>query len=203
MSPIEYSSRMQFRPFAPDIEVRGHGVSFITAGFRIVPSVGMRFLVKHGVLPAGAPLDVNAWYSQARWLAAFEDIAREVGPTVLFEIGRAMGEQVPTPPQMQDVRSALRFLDLGYHSYHRRGGRPMLDEATGTMLEGIGHYGADEVPGKREVVSVCANPYPCPFDHGLLTGLLGRFSGDVRVAHDDRQPCRQRGADSCTYRIRW
>ena len=194
---------MQFRPFEPGIEVLGHSVSFIVAGFRIVPSMGMRFMIKHGVIQPGASFDVNAWYSQQKWLAAFEEIAREVGPNVLHEIGYQIGVQAPVPPPIKDVQAALAFLDLGYHTYHRKNGRVMGDLATGAMIEGIGHYGARSVPGKREVVSVCENPYPCTFDHGLIEGISSRFQQDTRVTHDDTKPCRQKGAGSCTYRITW
>jgi hypothetical protein len=197
---------MQFVPFEPDIEILGHGVSFVTAGFRIAPSIGERFLVKHGVVPVGPDgkmkLDPDAWYSQARWLRAFEEIAREVGPNVLFEIGNMLGQQARTADGIKDVPGSLQYLDAGYHAYHRKQGKLMFDEATGRMLEGIGHYGCRLVQGQKRIVSVCENPYPCRFDHGLLTGLTARYGGG-RVEHDDKAPCRLEGARSCTYLISW
>jgi hypothetical protein len=198
---------MQFKPFEPGIEILGHGVSFIVAGFKMSPSIGLRFLVKHGVIPPGRDgkpvLELNVWYSQAKWLKAFEDIASTVGKNVLFEIGRRLGLEAWAPDQMKDVPSALQFLDIGYHSYHRRFGEVMFDAKTGRMLEGIGHIGCRPVPGERRIISVCENPYPCRFDLGLLTGLAARFQAGARVDHDDKAPCRDNGADSCTYIISW
>ena len=198
---------MEFRAMEPDIEILGHGVSFVTAGFRILPATGIRFLAKHRVVPqkrnGELDLDLNGWYQQERWLAAFEEIAREVGPNVLFEIGRQLGLQAWAPEQMKDVRTALEFLDIGYHTYHRKAGRVMFDAATGTMLEGIGHYGCRPVPGQDKIISRCENPYPCRFDHGLLVGLTARFEKKTLVEHDDDAPCRRRGAHGCTYVITW
>jgi hypothetical protein len=53
---------------------------------------------------------------------------------------------------------------------------------------------------------VCANPYPCDFDRGIVEAMAGRFrpQGSVPVVrHDGAQPCRKTGGESCTYLIRW
>lgn len=82
-------------------------------------------------------------------------------------------------------------------------GEPMFNPASGAMAEGIGHYGYEHVAGQNKLVSVCENPYPCAFDLGILTVMAERFESSARVAHDGAQPCRKRGANSCTYSITW
>jgi hypothetical protein len=86
---------------------------------------------------------------------------------------------------------------------HRKLGQEMFSPATGKMLEGIGHYGYEEIPGKKLIISVCNNPYPCAFDRGILAAMAQRFELSSSVAHDNAKPCRKNGADSCTYMISW
>ncbi len=54
---------------------------------------------------------------------------------------------------------------------------------------------------------VSTNHYCCAFDRGVPEGFANRFRPDgitdVVVRHDDSQPCRKDGADSCTYILTW
>ena len=53
---------------------------------------------------------------------------------------------------------------------------------------------------------LCSNPYPCEFDFGIVEHTARMFAPKgvvTSVHHDDSQPCRKKGADSCTYRITW
>ncbi len=94
-------------------------------------------------------------------------------------------------------------LDAAYHRYHKKRGVLMFDEASGRMLEGIGHYTARWVPGEQKILARCENPYSCDFDHGVLIGYAARFNPRSRVTHDVIAPCRKNGSDSCTYVITW
>ena len=76
----------------------------------------------------------------------------------------------------------------------------MYDSATRVMTEGIGHY-RFERRGDKERAVIAKNPYPCDFDFGIVTGDVARFAPQGRVVHDDRSPCRKKGADACTYLI--
>ncbi len=198
---------MQFRAFEPGIEVWGLGLSWMVAGFRIVPETGLRYLTKHGLTvagPDGKPrLETNAWYPLESWLSCFEAICREVGSSVMFDIGRHVGANAPQPPHIDDIDATLRSLDVTYHHFHRKNGVRMFDAATGKMLEGIGHYEYRRAWDAKKILVVCENPYPCDFDLGNITGFATRFEPRAKVAHDDEGVCRKRGAERCSYVITW
>ena len=44
---------MEFKAFEPGIELLGKTLEFMVAGFRIMPSVGLRILAKHGLVKRG------------------------------------------------------------------------------------------------------------------------------------------------------
>jgi hypothetical protein len=197
---------MQFKVFEPGIELYGRALVFMLDGFRIAPSVAMKYLVKFGIArpgPGGEPMfDADAWHSQEAALKVFEAIHEEIGPNSMFEVGRQVGAQGPVSKDSRDIHQAVLWIDTGYHLYHRKNGEVMFDAATSRMMDGIGHYGYRR-DGDRAIAAVCANPYPCAFDHGLVTGLAMRYQPRVRVDHDEAAPCRKNGADSCTYLITW
>jgi hypothetical protein len=198
---------MQFKVFEPDIEVWGRSLQWTVGGFRILPETGIRYLSRYGLVTQGADgkprFDINGWYPQESWLRCYEALSREVGASVVLDIGNNIGANGPLPPHIKDLPQAMAWLDAGYHLFHRKRGELMFDEATGRMLEGIGHIGAEWVPGERKIISVCENPYSCDFDQGLLIGYANRFNSRARVAHDTTAPCRKDGSDSCTYVITW
>src|SRR5262245_17150189 len=102
---------MQFRPIEPNIEVFGHALSFTVSGFRLLPSIGLRYLQKFGLTRNGADgkpsLDLEGWYPQSQWLKCFEAIYQEVGPSTTGEMGRQLGLGYPLPPHVRDVHDAL------------------------------------------------------------------------------------------------
>jgi len=197
---------MQFKPFEPGIEVFGASIDAIVDAFKLFPSVALKRLVSAGIgTLKGKDVVVNrdAWYPQANWLSVFESIASEVGARALMQIGQQVPKHAPFPPTINDVHSAMASMDAAYHMNHRKGGKVMFDPATGTMLDGIGHYGYTPVPKERRIISVVENPYPCEFDKGIITALATRFEKGSRVTHDDAAPCRKNGANSCKYIIVW
>jgi len=197
---------MQFKAFEPGIEVNGQTVYTIVAGFKGFTNIASKMLLDVGVGTAGVDglveIDPAAWYPQESWLRAFEQISEDVG-AVLYTIGLEIPNNARFPPWVQDVHSAVKSIDIAYHMNHRKDGQVMFDPESGTMLEGIGHYGCAPVEGRDRIVSVCENPYPCDFDLGILTTMAMKFQPGARVLHDDRQPCRKDGADSCTYIVEW
>lgn len=198
---------MEFLPFEPGIEVNGQTVYSIVDGFSVAKNVPTRILAEFhiGTLDKKGEyhIDRDGWYSQAAWLDAFKKIAKEVGPSVLYGIGLKIPENAIFPPFVKDVETAVQSIDIAYHLNHRKAGKVMFDMAHGTMQEGIGHDGYQKVDGRREIVSVCENPYPCVFDHGIIATMAKRFEARSSVIHDDARPCRQRGDQSCTYIVRW
>jgi hypothetical protein len=148
-------------------------------------------------------LDMSAWYPHEAWLKAFETIAKHVGNSALFNIGMSIPVSATFPSGAVDVISAVRSIDIAYHMNHRKNGRPMYDTDTGTMYEGIGHYGCEPISGKNEILCVCRNPYPCAFDRGIIKARVQLFAPDAQVVHDDKAECREQGAESCTYHVFW
>jgi hypothetical protein len=198
---------MQFRALEPDIEVNGQTVFAVVDGFGAFTVVGSRFLINEGIGKADGSgvvqIDPAAWYSQEAWLRAFERISQSIGNSALRKIGMRIPENAIFPPWVQDVDSAIRSVDVAYHLNHRKHGQVMFDTANGQMLEGIGHYGYQRVSGAQKILSVCDNPYPCAFDEGILTTMARKFAPRAQVQHEPGQPCRQQGADSCTFAISW
>jgi hypothetical protein len=101
------------------------------------------------------------------------------------------------------MHSAIKAIDVAYHINHRKNGKPLFDEDTNTIHEGIGHYGYEQVPGKSLIISRSNNPYPCAFDKGIITSMARQYDVKSFVVHDDSKPCRKNGADSCTYLVSW
>jgi hypothetical protein len=198
---------MQFKPLEPGIEVGGASLRAIVDGFSKYPSVAMKYLTKFGLVKneggKSAEIDPDSWYSQDAWLAAYEAIAKEVGINSLYSIGKAIVEVTQIPKHVNDIHAGLSSLDIIYHLNHRKNGRIMFNPDNGEMLPGIGNYKFQPMANEKCIVMVCDNPYPCDFDRGLVTGLAGRFEPQSSTRHDNDAPCRKKGADSCTYIVRW
>lgn len=193
---------MEYVAFEPGIEVNGQTVYTVVDGFGSFRRLAENMLLEEGIgnrSPEGAyRIDLGGWYPQEAWLRAFRRIGADVGQSVLYDIGLKIPANAKFPEWVIDVPSAVRSIDIAYHMNHRKRGQVMFDPATGTMLEGIGHYGFDHKPGTRVVTSTCQNPYPCSFDHGIVTAMARRFDPRSVVKHLEGS-CRRKGGMSCTY----
>jgi hypothetical protein len=95
------------------------------------------------------------------------------------------------------------MMDVGYHMNYRLNGKPMFDPATGSIVEGIGHYRVtDLVKGKREAVMTSDAVVPCPFDRGLIYAFAAKFSPKAKADHMSG-PCRMKGGKACSYKVTW
>ncbi|PTL81823.1 hypothetical protein [Vitiosangium sp. GDMCC 1.1324] len=198
---------MQFIPFEEGIEVKGHSVKSVVDGFNTFAVLGSAYLLDEGIgtpAPNGlANLDLEGWYPQRSWLLCFQQIGKQLGDGLLMQVGMAIPRNAVFPEGIEDIHEAIRSIDVAYHMNHRKNGRPMFDPESGRMQEGIGHYGYEPVPGKRKIICLCENPYPCAFDHGLLTAMAQRYQSNARVTHDEAGPCRKQRGDRCTYVVSW
>jgi hypothetical protein len=197
---------VQFKVFEPDIEVNAPTVAAIIAGLGYFTNISRRYLSQVGigsVVDKNLVLDMDGWYSQEAWLKAFENIARQIGDRVLFNIGMSIPESAHFPSWVTDIQSAVKSIDVAYHLNHRKNGQPLFDMETGIMYEGIGHYGCKPLNGKNEILCVNNNPYPCAFDRGIITAMALKFEPGAKVLHDDYRECRKQGAESCTYHVYW
>jgi hypothetical protein len=196
---------MQFKAFERGVEVSGDCIGAILDGFRQYPTVAMKYLSKYGLIKKDAKssdVDRTAWYSLDGWLAAYQGIADEVGVNSLYNIGKQIPKNAVFPPHVTDVHTAIQSINVAYHMNHRKDGVVMFDPQSGSMLQGIGNYGYEQ-KGERTIVCVCENPYPCDFDRGLVTAMATRFENFARTTHDEKAPCRKKGADTCTYVVTW
>jgi hypothetical protein len=197
---------MQFVPFELGIEVNGQTVFSVVDGLGRFKSIAKNILLSVGIGSEESgeyKIDMNGWYSHDRWLKAFETIAREIGDYTLKQIGLKIPENAQFPPWVKDIDSAIQSIDIAYHMNHRKNGIPLFNTNTGTMTEGIGHYGYKRIPDQKMIISECMNPYPCAFDHGIITAMAKKFEITASVVHDDSKSCRKNGAESCTYIITW
>ena len=197
---------MQYKPIEPGIEIYGRSAASVVAAFTYFQRVPAELFYENGigeVIGDAIHIPPDRWYPQASWLRAFEAIALRVGAAALYKIGSRVPvtAQNDFPAWVVDLETAIKSIDFAYHSSHRKDGVVMYDPHTGTMLEGIGHYGFHSDPDTRRILVVCSNPYPCEFDRGLVTTMATRFDRGARIFHDATQPCRANGADTCTYVI--
>ncbi|OHD57126.1 MAG: hypothetical protein A2Y33_09380 [Spirochaetes bacterium GWF1_51_8] len=198
---------MQYRVFENGIEVNGTTVFSIVDGFRNFKIMASKYLLEQGIGEKGsdgvAVINKDAWYSQEKWLKAFENIGKEVGSGTLFQIGLKIPENAIFPPWVKDIDTAIKSIDVAYHMNHRKNNIPLFDPSTGNMKEGIGHYGFERLSSKNMIISECNNPYPCDFDKGIITAMAKKFELKASVTHLDSAPCRKNGTNSCTYIITW
>lgn len=177
-----------FKALAPTVEVNGETVDSILDGMGAARSKGLEILARHHIKDPKP----GQWYKQQDWLDSFKEIAETIGPATLNAIGQKIPENAKFPPAIDTIEKALAAIDMAYHMNHRSGE--------------IGHY-TFEKTGEKSGKMTCKNPYPCAFDRGIVEAMAKRFKPKTslfaQVKHDDSQPCRTKGADSCTYLITW
>lgn len=184
--------------FRPGIEVLGQSVLAIVDAMGRYAVLAENALARQGI----KSVVQGSWYPQQAFLNAFREVAFEIGENTLFAMGKKIPDVSAFPPEIVGVDQALARIDAAYHAQHRDKAGPLLDPATGSMREGIGHY-AFHRDGVRSGVMVCNTPYPSDFDRGIVTGVARRFRPHATVVMDESQPSRKRGGDSCTYLIAW
>lgn len=134
--------------------------------------------------------DPAEWYPQQTWLNAFETIADELQPHVLDRLGEQLPDVAEWPNDLETVPEGLRSIDEAYRDNHRGGE--------------IGYYQFEQTDD-REGEITCHNPYPCPFDRGLIRGVAkNNASVDSFVFIEETgETCRRDGDDTCVYTVYW
>ncbi len=177
-----------YKAYSPTTEINGKTVLTVVKGLGAFQSLGFHLLEKYGIKN---PV-TDAWYLQQSWLKVLKEIETWVGKATLKQIGKIIPENADFPADIDSIRSALKAIDTAYHQNHRNGE--------------VGHYTYLPME-ERTVVMVCNNPYPCPFDEGLIEAMANKFKPEsvkyVRVTHSDKTICRMKGGDECTYIVSW
>ena len=191
---------MQFRAFEEGIEVSGYAVMSVVEGMGVFRETALRILEDHGIRN---PV-TDEWYKQQSWLNAFEQIAENIGDATLYSIGMKIPENASWPDNIDSIEAALYSIDIAYHMNHRKNGKVMYNSVTGQMTEGIGHYEYEKV-SEMEAHVICANPYPCEFDRGIINATVKRFAGinTCTMLNEDNRTCRKKGDNVCKYTIKW
>lgn len=132
----------------------------------------------------------DQWYSQQAWLNAFERIATDLEPHVLDRIGEQIPSVAEWPNDIDTVPEGLRSINDAYQRNHRDGE--------------IGSYQFEQTDEQTGTVT-CHNPYPCPFDRGLIRGTAQKSAPvDAFVFIEETGAmCRRDGDDTCTYTVHW
>jgi hypothetical protein len=168
-------------------------VATFVAGFPSgTEKIGIGILEKRGIVD----VKPESWYPLQPFLDAMKDISDKLGAHILTRVGEQIATHAKLPPGLDSLEECLAKMDDAFHMNHRGGD--------------IGHYRyaeGEHMPGLKRAVMVCENPYPCSFDQGLFEGFAKRLlpgtAAGVVVRHDEAQPCRKHGADSCTFLISW
>ncbi|HPN31717.1 MAG TPA: hypothetical protein PKY81_12250 [bacterium] len=193
---------VQFIAIDPQMMVNGETVLSIVNGMGAFKTKALAILSENGI---DNPVS-GKWYLQQSWLNSFKKISEKLGASALFSIGKSIPENAKFPAEIDNIEKALAAIDIAYHMNHGKNGIPLFDAKTGRMSEGIGHYGYQKISDKK-VKMVCNNPYPCEFDRGIIEAMARRFkpAGAIMltVMHDDSQPCRKKGNESCSYIVSW
>jgi hypothetical protein len=130
------------------------------------------------------------WYPQQAWLDAFEAIAEELQPHVLDRLGQQIPQVATWPNDFDTVPESLQSINEAYQRNHKGGD--------------IGEYQFEQIDEQTGEI-VCHNPYPCPFDRGLIRGVAQQSASvDAFVFIEETgTTCRRDGAATCQYTVHW
>ena len=132
----------------------------------------------------------DKWYPQQAWLNAFETIAKELQPHVLDRLGETLPNVAEWSNDFDTIPEGLQSIDDAYQRNHRGGE--------------IGYYRFEKLDDQTgEVTSY--NPYPCPFDRGLIRGVAKKYASvdNFVFIEETGETCRRNGDDTCVYTIYW
>jgi hypothetical protein len=175
----------EFISFDPSVEVLGQSMLSVVAG---MDSSAHPLIEKYGL----DKLDADKWYPLQPILDFYKEISLSRKAMLnLVRTGMKVPEKAVFPPGIDTIEKALLMLDDAYHLNHRGGE--------------IGHYHA-RVVRPHHIDIIAETPFPCDLDYGIIVGLARRFKptdGNLAVYHDLRAPCRKKGAETCTYHVKW
>jgi len=184
---------MASRPVDTGVEVKGQTVRLVVDGLDEHPetsaSQGREFLAENGIEDPN-PED---WYSLRGLVRTLDAVESEYDEEVLTHLGSKIPESVEWPSDVTSATGGFETVDEAYQLNHRGGD--------------IGYYEFAEV-GDRERRVTCANPYPCPFDRGIIQGTLRAFGEEFSYTpmvfvRETSDHCRAEGGTKCTYRVSW
>jgi hypothetical protein len=180
----------EFELVGADVFVTRAGISPFLASFGVYQSRGEKVVKRHlGITELSDDPDTRL--SLRGYLAALQELQTQFGASFIRKMGSLILTSAVFPPGLDTLEKVLSTMTEAYYMNHSTsGGRT------------IGGYNWTST-GERRGSMRCDNPYPCALDLGLLESALTRFGMTGTVAHDESQPCRHKGGDSCTYLVEW
>lgn len=181
----------EYEAFDRDVEV--HGQTILTVIDDALARFSEEYRRKaHEVLAEEGIADPapDEWYPQQAWLNTVEAIADELEPHILDRLGGQLPDVADWPRGLSSVEDGLRSIDTAYQRNHRGGD--------------IGWYRFERVDDQSGTVT-CKNPYPCPFDRGLVRAVAQEYAPVEAFVFVEElgEDCRRDGADACTYTVSW
>lgn len=180
----------QYEAIDPDVEINGQTILSMIEGVSRF-SDEYRQTVRDALADNGVDNPApGEWYPQQAWLDAFGVLAESLEPHILDRIGEQIPATANWPSGISGVEDGLKSIDVAYHRNHRGGD--------------IGTYRVTRV-AEQSGEMMCRNPYPCPFDRGIIRTVARRYApveGFVFV-EETGDECRRHGGDSCTYTVHW
>ncbi|MFC6614279.1 hypothetical protein ACFQAS_04825 [Halopenitus salinus] len=180
-----------YEAFDDETEVRGQVVRTI-----VTEAMGkfsdeyrdraMDALADEGIVDPGP----DEWYPQQAWLNAFEVISDDLETHVLDRLGQQIPSVADWPTDPETVPEGLKSIDDAYQQNHRNGG--------------IGYYRFKQT-GDQVGTVTCRNPYPCPFDRGLIRGAAQEYApvDSFVFVEETGTECRRNGGDECEFTVYW
>lgn len=131
-------------------------------------------------------VEAGRWYPQSLLLKYLHQLLKNDGEDVLFYTGTRLVEGTVFPPNVATFEDAVSSFDLGYTIAHRY--------QVGAMF-GL------RATGEMQLDIIAANPYPCPYDWGILHAIKKKWVPVARLSHDFSQGCRLDGETACHYHL--
>lgn len=165
----------------PAVEVYGETVRALVDALPDDPR-SRRILASHGIENP----NLDGWYPEEALLAACEEVYDTMGKQTLEQAGRLMVKQTEWPPCTDTVIDGIELVNAAYQMNHRGGD--------------VGRYRPKRADDTR-IHIVCDNPYPCPFDVGVIKGVIDTVR-DTRVSiREPDTQCQKREKERCLYEI--
>lgn len=181
----------EYEAFDPDAEVHGRTILNVIDGGLARFSEDHQLRAREALAANGVEdPEADEWYPQQAWLDTFEAIAEDLEPHLLDRVGEQIPEVADWPSGISTVEAGLEAIDEAYRRNHRGGE--------------IGSYRFEPVDERTGTVT-CRNPYPCPFDRGLIRAVARQYAPvEAFVFVEERDDsCRRNGAEACTYTVYW
>lgn len=180
----------RFEALDPGVEINGQTILSMIEGVSRFSEAYQETvrdaLAENGI---GEPA-AGEWYPQQAWLDAFGVLAEDLEPHLLDRIGEQIPDTADWPSGISGVEDGLRSIDNAYHANHRGGD--------------IGFYRLTDI-GQNAGEMTCRNPYPCPFDRGIIRAVARTFAPVERFVfvEETGSQCRREGGDTCSYTVHW